>query len=289
MERFMKYLEIKKLREEGFKINAIARKLKMSRNTVKAYLSKTPDEFEEFVISLKDRIKKLDPYRDQILSWLKEHPDLSSAQVFDWLEDKLDFKGVAENTVRNYVNELREIYHIPKVVRQRIYSVVPESPMGYQIQVDFGQTVVEQNGGGNKRLYFIAFILSHSRYKYVEWLDRPFRTTDMIRCHENAFHFFGGMPVEMVYDQDAILSVSENAGDLLLTADFTKYHSTRGFKIYLCRKSDPESKGKVEQVVKFVKNNFSKNRLYDNLADWNAATLRWLERTGNYKIHHNTK
>jgi transposase len=42
-------------------------------------------------------------------------------------------------------------------------------------------------------------VLSHSRFKYVEWLDRPFTTRDVLRCHENAFHVFGGMPEEIVY------------------------------------------------------------------------------------------
>ncbi|WP_052652825.1 DDE-type integrase/transposase/recombinase [Planococcus massiliensis] len=147
-----------------------------------------------------------------------------------------------------------------------------------------------ERGGFTEKFYnFIAFILSHSRYKYVEWLDRPFRTADVVRCHENAFTYYEGMPVEMVYDQDALLAVSENAGDLILTAEFTKYQAARGFKIYLCRKSDPESKGKIEQVVKFVKYNFSKNRVFDQLDSWNEASLAWLKRTGNHKVHHNIK
>ena len=285
----MKYAEVRKLEAEGFSINSIAKKLNMSRNTVKEYMGMAPEEFEDFLISLRNRSKKLDPFRDHILHWLHEHPDLTGAQVHDWLEERMSFKDAAENTVRNYVNELREMYHIPKSVRHREYSTIPESLPGQQGQVDFGQTVVKMKVGGNKRLYFIAFILSHSRYKYVEWLDRPFRTADVVRCHENAFAYYEGMPVEMVYDQDALLAVSENAGDLILTAEFTKYQTARGFKIYLCRKSDPESKGKVEQVVKFVKYNFSKNRVFDQLATWNEACLAWLKRTGNYKIHHNIK
>lgn len=117
--------------------------------------------------------------------------------------------------VRNYVNELRELFDIPKSVRHREYSTIPESLAGQQAQVDFGQTVVKTKSDGNKRLYFIAFILSHSRYKYVEWLDRPFRTADVVKCHENAFAYYEEMPVEMVYDQDALLTVSENAGNLI--------------------------------------------------------------------------
>ncbi|MBU8909041.1 DDE-type integrase/transposase/recombinase, partial [Desertibacillus haloalkaliphilus] len=239
------------------------------------------------ISSLKTREKKLDLYHQEILSWLMEHPDLTGAQVFDWLEEKLEFKDVSENTVRNYLNEMRDFYHIPRVKVGRTYSAVPELPVGKQAQVDFGQTVVKNHQGVNKRLYFIAFVLSHSRFKYIEWLDRPFRTADVIKMHENAFHYFAGMPEEMVYDQDALLSVSENAGDLIMTSEFTKYHQARQFKIYLCRKSDPESKGKIEQVVKFVKNNFSKNRIFGNIEDWNHSCLAWLKRTGNYKVHHN--
>ncbi|WP_253940770.1 Mu transposase domain-containing protein [Fundicoccus ignavus] len=97
------------------------------------------------------------------------------------------------------------------------------------------------------------------------------------------------MPKEMVYDQDNILAVSENAGDLLLTHDFDAYHQALGFSIYLCRGEDPESKGKIERVVGYVKSNFAKNRVYDGLDDWNEKSRSWLERTGNHKVHGTTK
>lgn len=247
------------------------------------------EEFEDFSISLKTRKRKLDSYKDKILLWLREHPDMSSAQVYDWLQEKLGVKNIAENTVRNYVNDLREIYHIPKVNPSRTYLSVPELPMGQQMQVDFGQDTVKDLNGKSKRLYFIAFVLSHSRFKYVEWLDRPFRTIDVIQMHERAFKYFEGMTEEIVYDQDALLAVSENAGDLIMTSAFIKYQQARKFSVYLCRKNDPESKGKIEQVVKFVKYNFSKHRVFENLAEWNQACWKWLKRTGNYKIHHNIK
>lgn len=61
----------------------IAKKLEISRNTVYKYLEMTFDEASNSANSLSNRKKKLDPYRDQILSWLKEHPDFSSAQIED--------------------------------------------------------------------------------------------------------------------------------------------------------------------------------------------------------------
>lgn len=289
MEKLTIYNEIHRLRSEGFSNSAIARKLKISRNRVIDYGKMTPDEFYLFATSLQSRSKKLDPFQEEILGWLKQHPDLSGAQVLDWLGEKLNVSSVSEGTVRNFVNELREAYHIPKMISSREYSTVPDLPMGLQIQVDFGQIRVPTTDGSYKRLYFIGFVLAHSRYKYVEWLDRPFRSHDLIRMHENAFRYFGGMSIEIVYDQDRLLAVSENAGDLIMTVEFTKYQQARKFKVYLCRKSDPESKGKIEQVVKYVKNNFAKNRTYDNLIDWQDSSMRWLKRTGNYKVHHNTK
>ncbi len=289
VEKLSIYSEIHRLRSEGFSNSSIARKLAISRNRVIEYGKMTPEEFYEFAVSLQTRTKKLDPFRDKILGWLKEHPDLTGAQVFDWLEEKLEVDVVTEGTVRNYVNEMRETYHIPKVLSEREYSTVPELPMGQQIQVDFGQTNVPVTDGNTKRLYFIGFVLAHSRYKYIEWLDRPFRTHDLIRMHENAFRYYGGMSIEIVYDQDRLLAVSENAGDLIMTEEFIKYQQTRKFKVYLCRKSDPETKGKIEQVVKYVKNNFAKNRTFDNLIDWQESSMKWLKRTGNYKVHHNTK
>jgi len=285
----MIYNEIHQLRSAGFSNSAIAKKLKISRNRVIDYGNMSPDDFCEFVLSLQNRSKKLDPYHEEIVSWLKEHPDLTGAQIFDWLEERLGVKSIAENTVRNYVNDLREIYHIPKQAAERTFSAVPELPMGQQIQVDFGQKKVLTTEGTYRKLYFIGFVLAHSRFKYVEFLDRPFRASDLIHMHENAFRHFGGMSREIVYDQDRLLIVSENSGDLIMTAEFTKYQQTRKIKVYLCRKSDPQSKGKIEQVVKYVKNNFVKNRTFDNLMDWQAACMKWLERTGNYKVHHNIK
>lgn len=45
--------------------------------------------------------------------------------------------------------------------------------MGAQIRVDWGQTKQRTPENDVVKLYFISFVLSHSRYKYLEWLDSP--------------------------------------------------------------------------------------------------------------------
>ncbi|WP_280207865.1 helix-turn-helix domain-containing protein [Brevibacillus sp. AY1] len=77
MEKLLLYLRVHQLKEQGFKVAAIAKKLDLSRNTVYKYLDMTFEEASDWVNSLNHRSKKLNPYRDRILGWLNEHPDLA--------------------------------------------------------------------------------------------------------------------------------------------------------------------------------------------------------------------
>ena len=86
-----------------------------------------------------------------------------------------------------------------------------------------------------------------------------------MEAHEQAFAFYGSLPEEIVYDQDHLLLTSENHGDLILTHEFAKYVEERAFRIHMCRKADPESKGKIENVVKYIKHNFARHRSFTNI------------------------
>lgn len=288
-EGWKMYIEIHQLKKMGLNKSQIARKLHISRPTVNEYLNMNPDEYDKYLELLGQRAKKPDPYRDEILAWLMEYPDLSGAQIYDWLESKFKVLDFSEGTLRNYIREIRKEYNITKESATRQYEAMEDPPMGKQIQVDFGEKWTDKEDGSKIKLYVICFVLSNSRYKYCEWLDRPFNTADIIRIHENAFEYFGGVPEEMVYDQDHLILVSENHGDLIYTHLFSNYLQRRKFRVYMCRKADPESKGRIEKVVDFVKSNFAHNRTFYNLDKWNEDALAWLERRGNGKVHGTTK
>ena len=108
------------------------------------------------------------------------------------------------------------------------------------------------------------------------------KITDM---SHNCFRYFGGMPREMVFDQDSIVCVSENAGDIVYTYEFEKFRQETKMNIYMCRGADPESKGKIENTVKYIKGNFLSNRLYVDDGILNGSCLEWLARTANAKVH----
>ena len=191
------YMEIKQLLKQGFSQTKIAEKLGVSRTTVYRHLKRSPSEMAEWVDSLQYKKKKLDPYKELILSWLRMHPDMSAAQVYDWLLEKYKDLTVGESTVRTYVKALREEYKINKETSPRMYEAIPDPPMGEQMQVDFGHTRQKTVDNKEAKLNFIAFVLSHFLQKYKEWLDRPFTTRDVIQAHENAFKWYGGMTNEI--------------------------------------------------------------------------------------------
>src|SRR5699024_75206 len=115
------YIEIHQLLKQGFSKTKIAEKLGISRTTVYRYLKRNPETMATWIHSTKRRRRKLDDYKDRILGWLRENPDMTAAQVLDWLLDKYEHFQVAESTVRLYVRELREEYDVPKETLSRDY------------------------------------------------------------------------------------------------------------------------------------------------------------------------
>jgi hypothetical protein len=97
------------------------------------------------------------------------------------------------------------------------------------------------------------------------------------------------MPHELVYDQDSVIVVSENCGDIIHTQAFTSFLFETKIRTRVCRKNDPESKGLIEASVKYVKGNFMENRYYQGIDIWNDSFEKWLERTGNGREHGTTK
>lgn len=287
MKGIKMYTQIKQLKEKGFKEAAVAKQLGIHRKTVRHYWNMTAEEFEKATFAF-SKTKLLSEYETTIYDWMMKHPSMTAAQVSDWLKEHYheDFK---DRTVSRYVRDLRMKYAIKKSINPRNYEAVNELPMGQQLQVDFGEKWMESVEGGKVKVRFAAFVLSHSRYKYASYQSRPFTTIDLVRACRECFSYFGGIPQELVFDQDSIVSVSENYGDIIYTHEFEKFRQECKFSIYLCRAADPESKGKIERVVQYIKNNFLENRLFADDEVLNYCGTEWLERTGNAKVHGTTK
>lgn len=283
------FARIKEQKLKGFKKSQTSRNLDLDYKTILKYWDMTNDEYMEYVNKNRSREKRVDKYRDLILEWIKEYRDISTAQIQDWLLERYEELDFKDRTLRLYVSNLREEYNLPKVENKRQYEAVAELPMGFQAQIDLGEIWLKRTNGSKVKVYCFAMVLSNSRYKFLWWQDKPFTTLSFIDAHNKAFKYLGGMPKEIVYDQDRLLAVSENSGDIIYTEGFQNYLDNAKFKVRLCRAFDPESKGKIEAVVKFAKYNFAKHRVFTDIDSFNDDSFKWLERTGNKKVHEVTK
>ena len=291
LKKLTMYNKVKGLSREGLSIRQISRNTGLDRATVRKYLRMTEEEFSTFLALQKQRNRKLQPYEEFIKKRVADNPDCSAAQVEDWLkEHHPDLQEITTRTIYSFVQWIRKSHDIPKPKgTPRYYQPVEQLPYGEQAQVDFGEYWMVNADECKVKVHFMIMLLSRSRQKFVSFSQQPITTRFVVEAHEQAFAFFEGIPHTLVYDQDSTIVTDENRGAILYTEAFKKYLLHRGLKIHLCRKSDPESKGKIEAGVKYVKHNFLPGRSFVNLDALNQEVLLWLHRTANAKEHATTR
>ena len=290
LNNWIMYHELHKLHRLGFSKAKIADFLVMDARTVSKYLKMDEQGYEQHLVHISERKKILSNYESFVADKLAVFQDTSAAQVHDWLKEyHPGFPEVSPRTVFNFVMYIRQKHNIPFVPAVREYFPIEELPYAEQAQVDFGEYNMRTSTGKRKKVKFFAMVMSRSRMKFVWFLNKPFTAETVSQAHEHSFNFFGGIPKTIVYDQDRTMVVDENLGDIILTQTFKQYTKSRSFNLHFCRKADPESKGKIENVVQYVKKNFLYNRLYSDLGTLNTEAVAWLARTANYLPHNSTK
>ena len=285
------WYKVRELGRQGLNKSQISLKLGLDRSTVRKYLEISEDQYQVRIVQGRNLPKKLSKYLDYVRKELQTHPFLSAAQIEDRLKEHCpDLPQVHSKTVYNFVQLVRRQYEIPKPKGERYRDFEQLPPVGYgkQAQVDFGEYHMQTPTGGRVKVYFFVMVLSRSRYKFVYFQDTPFTTHDAIYAHLLAFEYVQGIPREILYDQDSVFIHDENLGDYLLTHDFGAFCRSQPFEAVFCRKSDPQSKGKVENVVGYVKKNFLRGRVYHGTSGLNQEALLWLSRTANTKVHGTT-
>jgi transposase len=268
----------------GLSERQIAKQLGISRNTVSKYL-KLPEPAITALLSDTDRVKKLDDYRDYIVQLLQTYPGLSAVKVLRKLKAKVDDLAVSDRSVRRYIQALKQEISFKQ---SRYYEPVLDMIPGEQCQVDGGELRGVMLGGAETTVYFTVFVLSYSRLLHVSVSKRPINTDTLIRQHDAAFRYFGGMPQECVYDQTKLVVINETFRELELNQRFHQYATAAGFHIRACEGYDPESKGKVEAGVKYVKHNGLYGETFADWRDLEGYVADWLDRTANQRIHGST-
>ena len=170
-------------------------------------------------------------------------------------------------------------------------AVCFETTPGRQMQADWATV----GGGADKLSLFIA-TLGWSRQAYVEFCDDE-RVETLIGCHETAFLTFGGVPVEVLYDNMKTVVIERN---LCLAC----IASMRGSSI-MCGTRDScrdcvshiaRRRGKVERFIGYLKRSFwvpfvasmRQAGLKPDKHAANGAVARWLREVANARVHATT-
>ena len=268
----------------GLTERKIAKELGLSRNTVSKYLHMRETEVARQLDEIA-RAKKLDAYRAYIIQLLQTYPNLSAVKVMRKLKAKIDALTVSDRSMRRYIQALKDEISFQQ---PRYYEPVVDMVPGVQCQVDGGELRGVMIADKETTVYFMVFVLSYSRLMHVSVSAQPIDTQALIYQHDAAFRYFGGMPQECVYDQTKLVVIHEIFRELELNQRFHQYATTAGFYIRACEGYDPESKGKVESGVKYVKQNGLYGEAFKDWKSLETYLADWLDTVANQRMHGTT-
>ena len=257
-------MDILTLHRRGLKQRAIARKLGISRNTVKKYVENPQLVFEP--APSRNRKSRLDPYHDNITAWIDEDSEYTATWIYDRLSN-MGFIGSYE-IVKRKVRQIKENYH--KVAYMRF-----ETEPGYQAQVDFGEFQVAKPDGSIEKLYLFSMILGYSRKMYTELIERC-DLPSFLDCHIHAFEYFGGVPEQILYDRMKNVYIGQIAGKRKFNDTLMGFALHYGFKPEVTPAYAAWVKGKIERPYSFIREGFWRGYGFVCIETANLDLLTWL-------------
>lgn len=266
--------------KQGYGKKRIARELGISINTVRKYLREggKPQYKKRELVPM-----KLDGYREYIKKRITDaHPH--------WIPATVIYREIKARGYQGGLSRLRAYMRSQKPEVKEEAVVRFETPPGQQMQIDWA----EIRKGKNRLAAFIA-TLGYSRMAYVEFVDNE-RIESLMHCHESAFEYFGGVPLEILYDNMKTVIIGRDyygEGKHRLHSGFWDFSKHYGFIPRVCRPYRPQTKGKVERFIHYLRYSFyypllgeyqSKSIVPDaSLANQKVST--WLNTVANKRVH----
>jgi len=271
------WMEIRNERKKGLSYTEIARKHHIDPRTAKKYAES--DTKPVYTLTA-PKPSKLDPYKHLIDMWMEEAPYSAVCIHEKLMEQGCDCKYTI---VRQYVATRKADLNEKATVR---FETMP----GLQGQVDWGffENYKVLENGEYKKLYCFLMILGYSRMRYIEFVT-DMSTTTLIKCHINAFRYFGGYPEEILYDnmKQVVVKRMMKQSESELNKQFEDFAGFYGYKPILCRPYRGQTKGKVERTVRYVRENFMVGVKYNSLEHLNSQAHAWCNKI-NAKVHGTT-
>lgn len=196
-----------------------------------------------------------------------------------------------EIQAKGYVGKMTVLSDWLKPLRQQAAQVAVrrfETAPGHQAQVDWGEVGSIDTPQGPKTLYCFVFTLGHSRAQFAD-VTTDTQMATLLRMHESAFHELGGVPREILYDRmKTVVLGTDERGETRFHPLFVDFAAYWGFTPRACRAYRPQTKGKVENGVGYVRKNFLCGREATGLSDLRGQMHTWVWETANQRIHGTT-
>jgi transposase len=224
----------------------------------------------------KARSKLLDNYDSQVQKLVEQ--DLSNIRIFEEIK-KLGYTG-SYSSVSNFTRVLKG----NKQVCVRFHSLP-----GEEAQVDFGEVgKFPDTNGTRRKAYVFNMRLSYSRLDYYEVVFNQ-KAETFIKCHINAFKYFGGVPKTVKIDNLKSAVIEASFYEPVYQHLYESFATYYAFEIIPCRVRKPQEKGKVESGIKYVQNNFFAGRSFKDYTTLSLELKAWLSNYCNQRIHGTTK
>lgn len=256
-------------------LRRIARELRINRRTVAAVVDRRAVGME---VKRAPRKTILDPFKPTIEQSLLKDPEIPATTILQKIR-KEGYLG-SITVLRGFVSAAR-IDPKPK----EAFLTLNFEP-GECAQVDWGE--FGDVFGDGVKIHGFVMVLCYSRKLYLEFTRRE-KFEDFIRCHENAFRYFGRVPRECWFD-NLSTAVSERMGPLTrFNARFLAYMAHHGITPLACNKAKGNEKGRVEDGVKYIRSSFWAGREFRDFFNINDQALEWRETIANKREHSTTR
>ncbi|WP_211589094.1 IS21 family transposase, partial [Allorhizocola rhizosphaerae] len=264
------WAEIRRLyRAEQMPIKAIARKLGISKNTVRrAVRSPEPPKYVR-----KPAGSIVDVVEPRIRLLLNETPEMPVpviAERIGWT------RGLT--VLKDRVRELRPQYRPVDPVSRTTY--VP----GELAQCDLWFPPADVPLGADRvaRPPVLVMVCGYSRWLMARMIPSR-QAHDLIGGHWALLSQLGAVPRALVWDNESAVG-QWKAGKPVLAKEFQAFRGSLGIKVVLLRPRDPESKGLVERANGYLETSFLPGRSFTSPGDFNGQLGEWLGRAN--QRHH---
>jgi transposase len=259
---------------EGLSVRAIARRLQLSRKTVRRLLGRAPARTPP---AKEPRASLLDPYDAEIHRLLADTPEFTAPAILERLRP-LGYTG-GITILRDRVRLLR-----PRPAKEAFLTLDFEPGAAFQVDwADFGFALP----GCPRRVCGFVMVACYSRYLYLEFtLSQAMGT--FLRCMERGLRFFGGVATADIFDNMKTVVLSHQPHATVFNHRFLEYARARGFAVVACNVRKGNEKGRVERPIGFVRSRFWTGRRFADLVDLNTQAMRWRDDIANNRRHDET-